>query len=78
MYEGLTYGYFLTHPQAPWWTHYKSKGENSGRKRNRGMFLGSQDFKGRKVCWSSKMGTRKIDKQFNYSHEPTQTKQQVN
>ncbi len=22
-------------------------------------------------------GTRKINKQFNYSHEPTQTKQQV-
>ncbi len=29
------------------------------------------------ACWSSKMGTRKIGKQVNYSHEPTQTKQQV-
>jgi len=31
----------------------------------------------RGVCWSSKMGTRKIGKQVNYSHEPAQTKQQV-
>jgi len=29
------------------------------------------------ACWSSEMGTKKIDKQFNYSHMPTQTKQQV-
>jgi len=31
----------------------------------------------RGACWNSKMGIRKIDKQVNYSHEPTQTKQQV-
>ncbi len=27
------------------------------------------------TCWSSRMGTKKIDKQFNYSHRSTQTKQ---
>jgi hypothetical protein len=32
---------------------------------------------GKKVCWSSKMVIRKIDKQLNYSHEHAQTKQQV-
>jgi hypothetical protein len=29
------------------------------------------------ACWSSKMGTRKGDKQVNYSHRLAQTKQQV-
>jgi len=32
---------------------------------------------GRGVCWSSRVGIRKIDKQFTYSHGPTQIKQQV-
>jgi hypothetical protein len=27
------------------------------------------------VCWSSRMGTKKIDKQVNYSHGLAQTKQ---
>ncbi len=29
------------------------------------------------ACWSPKMGTKKIGKQVNYSHEPAQIKQQV-
>ncbi len=41
------------------------------------MLSSSQHFGGRRACWSSGMGTRKIDKQLNYSHEPTQTKQQI-
>jgi hypothetical protein len=41
------------------------------------MFFNSQHFEGRKACWSFKMGTKMNDKQVNYSHEPTQTKQQV-
>jgi hypothetical protein len=45
-----------------------SKGEDIGRKRSWGAFVGSQHFEGRGVCWNSSMGTRKIDKQFNYSH----------
>jgi len=45
--------------------------------RSQGMFFGSQHFGARGVCWSSRMGTRKIDKKLNYSHEPVQTKQQV-
>jgi hypothetical protein len=39
------------------------KGEGVG-----GMFFGSQHFGGRGVYWSFGMMTRKIDKQFNYSH----------
>jgi hypothetical protein len=31
----------------------------------------------RRVCWSSRIRTRKNDKWVNYSHVPTQTKQQV-
>ncbi len=57
--------------------NWKSKGEDSGRKRNWGTFPSSQHFEGRGVFWNSKMGTRKIDKQVNYSHKPAQTKQQV-
>jgi hypothetical protein len=29
------------------------------------------------VCWSFRMGIKTNDKQVNYSHRPTQTKQQV-
>jgi hypothetical protein len=32
---------------------------------------------GRGVCWSSEMGIKKSDKQINYSHKPTQTKQAI-
>jgi hypothetical protein len=39
-----------------------------------GAFLSSQHFGGKGVCQD---GTRKIDKQINYSHGPAQTKQQV-
>jgi hypothetical protein len=31
----------------------------------------------RGVCWRSRMKTKMSDKQVNYSHRPTQTKQQV-
>jgi hypothetical protein len=41
------------------------------------MFPNLQHFGGRRACWSSEMGTRTGDKWVNYSHEPTQTKQQV-
>jgi hypothetical protein len=38
------------------------------------MFPGSQHFKGKGACWSSKMGTRMRNKWINYSHKPAQTK----
>ncbi len=41
------------------------------------MIFGSQHFGGRGACQSSRMGTRRSDKQFNFSHGPAQTKQQV-
>ncbi len=41
------------------------------------MLLSSQHFGGRGACQSSRIGTRKNDKQINYSHIPTQIKQQV-
>jgi hypothetical protein len=53
------------------------KGENNRRTRSWGTLLGSKHFQGRGACWSSRMGTRKSDKQVNYSHGPAQTKQQV-
>jgi hypothetical protein len=34
----------------------KSKGEDNGRRRSWGALFGSQHFRGRKVCWSSRMG----------------------
>jgi hypothetical protein len=48
--------------------NYESKGENNERIMNWAMLLGSQHFKGRKVYWSSRMGTRMNDKWVNYSH----------
>ncbi len=41
------------------------------------MFPNSQQFEAKGACWSSRMGTRKINKQFYYSHGLAQTKQQV-
>ncbi len=64
----------LMHPQAPCGPNYESKDENNGRRRSWGTFPGLQHFGGRGACWSSGMGTRKIDKQINYSHEPAQNK----
>jgi hypothetical protein len=32
---------YLMHPQAPRWTHCKSKSENSGKKKSWGVFLNS-------------------------------------
>ncbi len=49
----------------------KSKGDDNGRRRSWGALPGSQHFRGRGVCWSFGMGTRKIDKQVNYSHGTT-------
>jgi hypothetical protein len=53
------------------------QGEHNGRTRSWGMLLGSQHFGGKGACSSSRIGIRKSDKQVNYSHGPTQTKQQV-
>jgi hypothetical protein len=40
----------------------ESKGEDNGKIKSRGAFLGLQHFGGRGLCWSLRMGTRKIDK----------------
>jgi hypothetical protein len=54
----------------------ESKSENN-EKMSWGAFPSLQRFGGRGVCWSSMMGIRMNDKWVNYSHRPTQTKQQV-
>jgi len=40
-----------------------------------GMFPNLQHFEGRGACWGYGMGTKKNDKQINYSPRPTQPKQ---
>jgi hypothetical protein len=40
--------------------NYEPKGENSGRRRNWGAFLGSPHFGGRKACWSFGMGLGRL------------------
>jgi hypothetical protein len=67
----------MTHPKLLNKLNCESKGENNERIRNWGMLLGSQHFKARRACWSSRMGTRMNYKLVNYSHELTHTKQQV-
>jgi hypothetical protein len=57
--------------------NYESKGENNERIRSWGALPGFHHFGGKKVCWSSEMGTTKNDKRVNYSHRPTHTKQKV-
>jgi len=66
----------MTHPTLLERFKCESKSENNG-KRNWGMLLNTQHFKGKGACWSSVMGIRTNDKHVNYSHEPAQTKQQV-
>jgi hypothetical protein len=39
------------------------------------MFLDSQHFGGRRVCWSFMMGIKLSDKPIDYSHGLAQTKQ---
>jgi hypothetical protein len=39
--------------------------------------LDSQHFGGKRASWSSEMQIKMTNKQINYSHGPTQTKQQV-
>jgi hypothetical protein len=53
----------------------KSKYEINGKRKNWGTLLSSEHFGGRKACGGSEMGTRKIDKQVNYSHRLAQAKQ---
>jgi hypothetical protein len=48
--------------------------EHNGRMKSWGMFFNSQHFGGRRACWSFDIGTKKNDKQVNYSHGPIQTK----
>jgi hypothetical protein len=55
--------------QVQKWRHWKEK--------ELGAFPDSQHFGGRRACWSSRMGIRKINKQLNHSHGPTQTKQRL-
>ncbi len=50
------------HPKLLDGPNYESKGDDNERKSNWSALPGSQHFKGRGVCWSSEMGTRKIDK----------------
>ncbi len=52
-------------------------GENSPKIKSWSMFPNLQHFGGRGACWSFGMGIKKSDKKINYSHGPTQTKQQV-
>ncbi len=64
----------MMHPKLFDGFNYESKGENNKRRRSSIVLLGSQHFEGRKVL-ELQDGTRKIDKQFNYSYELAQTKQ---
>ncbi len=41
------------------------------------MLPGSQHSRGKRVCWSFRMGTKMNNKRVKYSHGPTQIKQQL-
>jgi hypothetical protein len=45
--------------------------------KEKGKKVGARSLAHRGACWNSRMRTRKINKQLNYSHGPAQTKQQV-
>jgi hypothetical protein len=56
---------------------FKCKSESEKNERTWDMFLNSQHFRGKRVCWSSEMQTRMSDKWVNYSYQFAQIKQQV-
>jgi len=63
----------LTHPTLFERFKCKFENENIERRKSWGTLISSQHFEGRRVCQSSKMGTRKSDKQVNYHtdlHKP--------
>jgi len=64
----------MMHPKLLDGFNCESKGENIGRRRSWGASLGSEYFGGRRARWSFGMGTKKIEKQVNYSYGPSQTK----
>jgi hypothetical protein len=68
---------FDTPPKSLMESTVNLKGENNGRIKSWGVLPNSQHYGGRRACWSFGVGIKESDKQVNYSHEPTQTKQQV-
>jgi hypothetical protein len=60
----------VTHPKLLGRLNCESKCEDNGRIKSWGMLFNSQQFGSRGACWNSRMGTRKSDKQINYSHKP--------
>jgi len=52
--------------------NYESKGEDIKRRRSWGVLPSSQHFEGKRGVLELQDGTRQIDKQFTYSHEPAQ------
>ncbi len=50
----------MTHPKLLDGLNYKSKGEESRRKRNWSALPSLQDFEGRRVCQSSRMGLERL------------------
>jgi hypothetical protein len=67
----------MTHPQVPWWTQLQVQKWKQRKEKELGhtpWLVALQGWRGVLELWD---GTRKIDKQFSYSHEPAQTKQQV-
>jgi hypothetical protein len=65
----------MMHPQLLDGLNYESKGWKQQKDKESGTPPSSQHFGGKGACLSSEIRTRKNDKQVNYSHEPTQTKQ---
>jgi hypothetical protein len=74
----LSIGHFLTHPKLLDGLNFESKGWKQRKDKELGTLFNSQHFGAKVVCWNSRIGSKKSDKQVNYSHIPTQTKQQVN
>ncbi len=56
---------------------FESKGWKQHKDKELGHVIWFVTLWGKGVCWSFGMGTRKNDKEVNYSHRPAQTKNQV-
>jgi hypothetical protein len=67
----------LMHPQTPWKIQMWVRRWKQQKKKVRVCSLTRNISRVRGACWSFRMGSRTSGELVNYSHKPTQTKEQV-
>jgi hypothetical protein len=67
----------MTHPQTPWWTQLRVQMWKQKKDKELGHIPWFVTLRGYRGMLELQDGITTSDKRVNYSHGPTQTKQQV-